>query len=415
MLASIARYVMLYGGSRSGKTFILVYAVIARALKAPHSRHAIFRHRFNHVKTSIIYDTLPKVMQLAFPKVSYEINKTDWFIEFPNGSQIWFGGLDAKDRSDKVLGHEYATIYFNECSELDFESVETGLSRLAQNVEGLDLKAYFDCNPPSIKHWSYKMFVQKINPEDLTPYFQPELYAYLQMNPTHNRENLKEGYIEQILGSMSARKRKRFLQGEFLEDNEGALWTSTTLEKYRISFKKFMEEVEQEYAATGVDPAVTNKASSDDTGIVTCIRGRNGHYYCIADSSLKSTPLGWAHAANNDYEEFQCDKIIGEVNNGGDLVEQNMRLVNPDINFKQVRASKGKAIRAEPVAALAEQGRFHIVGELPDLESEMTGWVPDSGDPSPNRIDALVWAMYGIMKGRSTSPRVRILGELVND
>jgi phage terminase large subunit len=95
---------MLFGGSRSGKTFLLVRNVVFRALKAPKSRHAIFRFRFNHVKSSIVQDTFPKVMDLAFPGVKWNLNKTDWYVEFPNGSQVWFAGLDDKERTEKILG-----------------------------------------------------------------------------------------------------------------------------------------------------------------------------------------------------------------------------------------------------------------------------------------------------------------------
>ena len=149
--------VMLFGGSRSGKTFLLTRATCARAIKAPKSRHAILRFRFNAVKNSIVMDTFPKVMSLCFPGVKYEINKTDWFATLPNKSEIWFGGLDDKERTEKILGMEFATIYLNECSQIPYGSVETALTRLAQKadqiIDGkstqLKNKAYYDCNPPS--------------------------------------------------------------------------------------------------------------------------------------------------------------------------------------------------------------------------------------------------------------------------
>src|SRR3954471_14879846 len=113
-LSSIAMYVMLFGGSRSGKTFLHVRNVIMRALKAPSSRHAILRFRFNHLKASIILDTFPKVMEIAFPGVQYHLDKSDWYAELGEGSQIWFGGLDDKERTEKILGQEHATLYLNE-------------------------------------------------------------------------------------------------------------------------------------------------------------------------------------------------------------------------------------------------------------------------------------------------------------
>src|SRR3990167_6068810 len=106
LLAGEAQHVMLLGGSRSGKTFLFVRGICMRAIKAPKSRHAILRFRFNHCKQSIVFDTFPKVMALAFPDVSYELNRSDWFATLQGGSEIWFGGLDDKERTEKVLGNE---------------------------------------------------------------------------------------------------------------------------------------------------------------------------------------------------------------------------------------------------------------------------------------------------------------------
>src|SRR5215213_6676566 len=114
---------MLYGGSRSGKTFLIVRAIVTRAL-AHQSRHACLRYRFNHIKASIVYDTLPKVMALCFPGVAEHsrLDRSDWFYRLPNGSEIWFGGLDDKDRTEKILGQEYASLFLNECSQIPFNS-----------------------------------------------------------------------------------------------------------------------------------------------------------------------------------------------------------------------------------------------------------------------------------------------------
>ena len=120
LLSGPSRFVMLYGGSRSGKTFILVYAILVRALRAAGSRHAILRLHANTVRQSIRFDTLPKVVKLAFPWLGLSESKVDQLIRLPNGSELWFGGLDTEERADKILGKEFATIYFNECSELGF-------------------------------------------------------------------------------------------------------------------------------------------------------------------------------------------------------------------------------------------------------------------------------------------------------
>ncbi|HMV30187.1 MAG TPA: phage terminase large subunit, partial [Anaerolineales bacterium] len=174
VLAGDATHIMLFGGSRSGKTFLLVRTVIFRALKAARSRHAILRFRFNAVKSSVVFDTFPKCMEIAFPGVKYTLSKTDWFAEFENGSQIWFGGLDDKERAEKILGMEFATIYLNECSQIPQGSRDIAVTRLAQQVDQkikdkpskpLKPRILYDCNPPSKVHWSYRMFVEKRDPE----------------------------------------------------------------------------------------------------------------------------------------------------------------------------------------------------------------------------------------------------------
>jgi PBSX family phage terminase large subunit len=206
VLCGAGMYVCLFGGSRSGKTFLLVRQVVLRALKAPNSRHAIFRFRFNAIKASIIMDTFPKVMALAFPGVGYALNKTDWFAEFNNGSQIWFGGLDDKERTEKILGQEFVTIYFNETSQIPYPSITMAITRLAQKVEqdadGRQLKprCYFDLNPPTKAHWSYKLFILKQDPETKKPLSNPDDYASFQINPHDNQRDLPEdarGYVSE--------------------------------------------------------------------------------------------------------------------------------------------------------------------------------------------------------------------------
>ena len=121
---------LLEGGSRSGKTFIIVRNIIFRALKYPKTRHLLVRFRFNHAKQSLWYGTIPDVMQIAFPNIRYKENKSDWFITFDNGSELWIGGTDDKERIEKILGNEYATIHMNEASQFPYETYETLKTRL---------------------------------------------------------------------------------------------------------------------------------------------------------------------------------------------------------------------------------------------------------------------------------------------
>lgn len=220
-LLSNYKRVLLWGGSRSGKTALIVRMLIIRALKTK-SRHVCFRQRFNHIKTSLWHDTFPDVLSKWFPNVPVKFNSTDYFIEFPNGSQIWFAGLDDQDRTDKILGTEYSTIYFNEASQISYKSITTALTRLSESSD-LIKRAYFDCNPPSKFHWLYKVFIDKIDPESKVdrPMPNSEMYGNMQMNPIDNEANLPEGYIEETLMGLSERAKERFLHGRFSEGKTG--------------------------------------------------------------------------------------------------------------------------------------------------------------------------------------------------
>lgn len=397
LLTGPSRYVLLFGGSRSGKTFILVYAILVRALRAAGSRHAILRLHGNSVRQSVLLDTLPKVAKLAFPGLKFKESRQDQFVRLPNHSEIWFAGVDGEERVDKILGKEFATIYFNECSEIGYEAVNTVLTRLAQRT-ALRNRAYFDCNPAGKSHWSYKLFVEKRDPVSGLALPFPQNYASMQLNPAENRENLPEGYLEETLAGLSERQRLRFLEGRWLDDFAGALWTQEMIERDRVEAPP--EEFER--IIVGVDPAVSSGREADETGIVTVARGRNRHFYVLSDASMTGRPTEWAGRAVAEYHRFHADRIAGEVNNGGDLIETVLRSIDADVSFRAVRAMRGKIERAEPVAALYEQRRVHHLGRFPELEEQMTTFRPESGD-SPDRLDALVWAVTMLME--NSSPR----------
>ncbi len=378
------RYLLLSGGSRSGKTFICCYALVVRALKAPNTRHLITRFHFRDVKNAVGRDTMPKVLKLI--GTPYTLDKTDWFFTLTNGSEIWLGGLDDNERVEKILGMEYATIYYNESSQTSYHAFTTAQTRLAQKCDLIN-RAYVDCNPPTKSHWLHRLFLEHIDPETRVPVPAPERYAVLDMNPMDNRENLPEGYIEDTLASLPERKRRRFLDGEWLDDPEGALWKRSMIDDHRHVGK--LPDLKR--IVIGVDPAVTGNASSDETGIVAVGRDALGHLYVLGDYSVRGSPLDWAKRVAWAADRHKADRVIGEVNNGGDLVEVNLRTVAKSLPFKKVTASRGKYIRAEPIAALYEKGEVHHVGAFPDLEDQMCEWVPD--DDSPDRMDALVWAI----------------------
>lgn len=395
LLGSGARFCLLYGGSRSGKTFVLCCALVVRALKGAGSRHAVIRRHFNGVRSAVGNDTMPKALHCRFPGVEYEYSKTDSVFRFPNGSEIQLVGLDDAQRAEKILGREFATLYFNECSELDFGSVQTALTRLAQYVPGLSNKAFFDCNPPGKSHWSYRMFVQKLNPADNTPLALPEQYAMMRINPVDNKENLPPGYIDDTLGTLSLRQRRRFLEGQWQDEVEGALWNSEIIDRNRV-----VNPPELLRVVIGVDPAVTAGKSSDLTGIVGAGTSADGHYYILADRSCRVNPLEWGREVIKLYRELKADRVIGEVNNGGDLIRTMLCELSPGLPFQAVSARRGKVLRAEPVAALYEKNLVHHAGVFTDLEEEMCSYSPLTAVKSPDRLDALVWAVAALSEPR---------------
>lgn len=222
-----SKHVMLFGGSRSGKTFISIKAIIIRACKVK-SRHMILRLNFNHVKTSIWLDTLPTVLKKCFPKLEVTWNKTDFYVTLPNGSEIWVGGLDDDKRVEKILGKEYSTIYFNECSQLSYKSIQVAITRLAEKNDLKKLVMY-DMNPPTKKHWSYWTFIKKIDPLEGTP-LDPEEYQSHLMNPMDNIENIDPDYLK-LLQKMPEKERLRFMLGEFNSDDEGNAYYAFDREK----------------------------------------------------------------------------------------------------------------------------------------------------------------------------------------
>lgn len=231
LIRSGASHFLIYGGSRSGKTFLFCYLIFIRAIKYKNSRHLICRFRFNHAKASIWLDTL-KTVAGCFPGLKLQWNETDHYIKFPNGSEVWVDGLDEKDRVEKILGREYATIYYNETSQIGYSAVQTTLTRLAQKIPGCKPRSFYDLNPTSRGHWTYRLFIEHKDPITDEPVKNPEEYAFAQINPKDNRDNLAEGYIETQLEGLSESRRRRFLDGEYSDDNETLVFPVTKVNLY---------------------------------------------------------------------------------------------------------------------------------------------------------------------------------------
>jgi phage terminase large subunit-like protein len=216
-----------------------------------------------------------------------------------------------------------------------------------------------------------------------------------------NRDNLAPSFFDTIIKKYEGtRLGRQELNAEILEDIEGALWTRDMIERSRIMCNDIPEIAR---IVVAIDPAVTSGDDSAETGIIVVGLGRDGFGYVMHDYSINASPLGWATRGVSAYKQYKADRIIGEANNGGDLIETIIRSVDPTVSYKKVYASHGKTIRAEPIAALYEQGKIRHVGAFPELEDQLCEWV--QGDKSPDRLDALVWGLTEIMPSGSDSSR----------
>lgn len=398
VLAGPQRSTLLVGGARSGKTFLLTRAIAIRALRAGGSRHAILRFRGNAVRASIWLDTLPKVMRSCFPGVTLKDHKQDGFTEFPNKSQIWFGGLDDKDRVEKILGQEYSTIYFNEASQIPFSSYTVARTRLAQVCPGLVQREYVDLNPAGTGHWSYRQFVQKLDPDTKRPLIDPENYAAFFINPKDNASNLSPEFLRS-LENLPERHRRRFFDGQFVNEIDNALWSIEVIDQSRCEPPEVPDLAR---VVVAIDPSGTrgeDDKRSDHVGIVVAGKGYDGKAYVLEDLTCQASPAAWGRRAVDAYHRHRADRIIAERNFGGAMVEHVIRTTDPLAAYSEVTASRGKAIRAEPVAALYEKGMVRHAGRFDDLEDQMSNFSTTGylGDKSPDRADALVWALSELM------------------
>lgn len=400
------KHVLLYGGARSGKTWVILRAIVIRALKASGSTHAVLRLHFGDLRQSIILDTFPTMMQTEFPQLEgkWTLNKSDWHIIFPNQSRIVFGGLDDQKQTDKVLGQGHSTIFLNEASQISYASRSKAVSRLAQN-KGVDQKEFIDCNPPSKGWWGYKIFIEGQFPDsEVRP--DPSNYAYLSMNPTDN-DHLPQDYIKEMLEPLPERQKKRLLHGEFSEDVDEPLWTQEMLDKIRCDTHPELDRI-----VIAVDPSGQSgdeDVRSDEVGIVVMGRA-NGCAYLLEDASGSYTPWKWARMVLKLYDFHKADAIVAEQNYGGELVRTNIHSHDQTARVRLVWASRGKHVRADPVAGLVSQDKMRHVGQFGKLEDQLLQFATYgyTGDRSPDRADAYIWAATDLVVSNRKKP-VRVI------
>ena len=238
--------------------------------------------------------------------------------------------------------------------------------------------------------------------DELASWRYPEAFDQLMFGLRlgfENSDNLAESALEMMReryeGTALGRQE---LYAEILDDIEGALWTHKQIEDTRL-----LKDTEKELKTiiVAIDPAVTAGENSDETGIVVVGKDMNNEYYVLEDVSGKYSPDEWGRLAVKTFYDWEADRIVAETNNGGDLVERLLRSVDNNIPYRSVRATRGKMLRAEPIAALYEQKKVHHMGAFPELETQMCTYVGQL-KPSPDRLDALVWGLTELSKSQGT-------------
>lgn len=225
--------------------------------------------------------------------------------------------------------------------------------------------------------------------------------------PTWEGQNLER--CREMADDMGLRAFRKECQHD-VADVEGALWATSTIDEHRCTVEDVPVLVR---SVVAIDPSTTDEETSDEAGIIVAARGPGPlsecHAYVLADRSKRTDVESWGKRGAAAYHEFNSDVVVGETNNGGDMVGAMVKVADRSVPFKKVHASRGKAIRAQPIADLYADGRVHHVGMFPELEEQLTTWTPESGE-SPDRLDALVWALTELMVDGAGSRRSRFRG-----
>jgi Terminase large subunit, T4likevirus-type, N-terminal len=262
LLEGPQRYTCLAGATRSGKTFLIVRTIVMRALQEKGSRHAILRFRANAARASIALGTLPKVVELCFPSILLKEHRQEGYFALPNGSRIWIGGLDGKDRVEKILGLEYATVFLNEASQIPYSSALIAFTSLAQSTHGICQHAFVDLNPSGKSHWINVLFGNKRDSISMQMLKDPENYKRAFLNPPDNVANLSKEFLAS-LENLPEKQRKRFYEGVYIDEVDDALWNYETIESNRCTPEDIPTE-KRAAVVVALDPS--GAAGRDDFG-----------------------------------------------------------------------------------------------------------------------------------------------------
>jgi phage terminase large subunit-like protein len=387
-IESTAKRKVIRAGRRGGKT--VGVSILAVNAFAGHHRRVLYATPTQEQIDRFWFE-VKRALAEALDQERIVKNETRHLIECPGtenrirAKTAWNADTLRGDYADLLILDEWQLM-----NEQAWEVV--GAPMLADN----NGDAVFVYTPPSIRSRSTTKARDPLHAAKLfkraqqDPSGRWETFHFSSMaNPYLSREGLEE-----IAQDMTRFAYEQEILAIDKEDNPAALWKrQEMIEALRVSRAPELARV-----VVAVDPATSSNEASNETGIIIAGVSANGHGYVLADRSLRASPHSWASVTVTAYDEFEADRVVAEINQGGQMVEQTIRTVDKRVSYKGIHASRGKQVRAEPVAALYEQGKVHHVGTLADLEDQLCQWTP--GDDSPDRLDALVWAITELMLGK---------------
>ena len=390
---STASILLYLAGRGFGKTRLASEWLAGKAVLTPETRCAIVARTYSDARDTCVEGEsgLLKILEEYGQLQTW--NRSLGELILINGSRI---KLFSSEEPNRLRGPQHNFAWIDELANFDgggaeiFDQLQFGL-RLGKNPQTI-----ITTTPRPTKL--------------LKELLKRETVHTVRGSTFDNAENLSASALLELQTRYAGTKLgEQELYGKIIEANENALWDFQTIERARI---KPSEAPSFYRVVVGIDPAVTSGESADSTGIIVAGASSDGHFYILEDCTMKGTPQEWATRAALAYDTHNADRVIAETNNGGDLILHLMQSVRPNIPVKKVTATRGKAVRAEPISALYEQGRVHHVGYFAELEDQMCEWEPNTNAKSPDRMDALVWALTELSESSSTMASLAALGKL---
>lgn len=389
-LAITTRYCILTGGRGSGKSFALATG-LALAIQDPGYTVLYTRWTMASARDSIIPEFREKIDRLGIKGITEGVQD----INHTGGSRILFRGIKTSQgtQTAKLKSLQGVNVWvLDEAEEMPSESVFDVID-LSIRDSRRPCRVILSLNPALRTHWIYRRWFNGASVQPGTcGVDESSGVTYIHTDYRDNIRNLPADFVKlaRECRANNALRYQHVWLGQWVDQREGALWSWESINDNRIATDELPDMAR---VVVAVDPAVTSREDSDETGIIVAGRGVDGRCYVLADVSGRLTPLEWAQRAVVEYRKHKADRIVAEINQGGEMVEATIRNVDRTVSYLGVHASRGKITRAEPIAALYAQGRVSHVGTHRDLEAEMLTYCGYDSDASPNRLDAAVWAL----------------------